>query len=117
MVLCRRPRKFCPGSFRLNLKICLIHRPFLAISTMEQYAMIDILNRLYRHCSQQQGITPNQSHALAGAACVLGSRGMPASAVREAIVELEAAFENPSVDRVIPWWPVFSGFISELSAG
>jgi hypothetical protein len=77
--------------------------------------MLQQLNALYREYFQRPGITPNQSHALADAACVLGSRGMPASAVRNAIVELEAAFENPSVCRIIPLRPIFSGFISELS--
>jgi hypothetical protein len=77
--------------------------------------MLQRLNALYRECSQRPGITPNQSHALADAACVLGSCGVPASMIRNAIVELEAAFENRSVTRIIPRRPIFSGFISELS--
>jgi hypothetical protein len=79
--------------------------------------MLQLLNARYREFSQRPGITPNQSHALADAACVLGSCGVPASMIRNAIVELEAAFENPSVSRIIPSRPIFSGFISELSRG
>jgi hypothetical protein len=79
--------------------------------------MRDSLNALYRECSQRPGITPNQSQALAGAACVLGSRGIPAQSIRNAVEELRAAFENPSIGQIIPRRPIFSGFISELSRG
>jgi hypothetical protein len=69
--------------------------------------MLQLLNARYREFSQRPGITPNQSHALADAACVLGSQGVPASMVRNAIVELEAAFENPSLGQIIPRRPIF----------
>ena len=77
--------------------------------------MRDYLNSLYRTYSCRSGITPNQSQALAGAACVLGSRGIPAGSIRHAIEELQAAFENPSIEAVIAGRPIFLGFISELS--
>ena len=79
--------------------------------------MRDALNTLYREFSQRTGITPNQSQALAGAACVLGSRGIPSGEIRNALEELRAAFENSSIDRIIARRPIFSGFISELSVG
>lgn len=77
--------------------------------------MRERLHALYRTYSSRSGITPSQSAILAEAACVLGSRGHPASVVRATIEELETAFENPSRAPVIPPRPIFSGFILELS--
>ena len=56
--------------------------------------MRELLNDLYRECSRTSGITPNQSHALAEAASVLGSVGVPTTMVRGAWQSLRAAFEN-----------------------
>ncbi|MEH2517435.1 hypothetical protein V1279_003008 [Bradyrhizobium sp. AZCC 1610] len=70
------------------------------------------LLHLYQTYSCRSGITPSQSAVLAEAACVLGSRGIPADVVRNTVEDLESAFE---IGIVIPSRPVFSGFISELS--
>lgn len=56
--------------------------------------MLNRLNCLYREASKLTGLSPWQSQALADAAFVLGSRGLPGSFIREAVLRLEAAFEN-----------------------
>ena len=72
--------------------ICLAGPP--AGSTRMEEPMRDLLNDLYRECSKRSGITPNQSHALAESASVLGSVGVPTMVVRGALQSLRAAFEN-----------------------
>lgn len=74
--------------------------------------MRERLFRAYQTYSLRSGITPNQSALLAEAACVLGSRDIPASVIRNTVEELEAAFGN---SIVIPTRPIFSGFIPEFS--
>jgi hypothetical protein len=54
--------------------------------------MRSMLSDLYREYSKRQGISPDQSHALACAATVLGSTGIPGSMLREAANQLQAAF-------------------------
>ncbi|GAB9152848.1 MULTISPECIES: hypothetical protein [Bradyrhizobium] len=56
--------------------------------------MRDRLLRAYQTYSLRSGITPSQSALLAEAACILGSRGIPVSVIRNTVEELEAAFEN-----------------------
>jgi len=56
--------------------------------------MIDVLNTLYREYSTRPGPSPGQSHALAEAAFVPGSTGIPSSMIRDAMTQLRAAFEN-----------------------
>ncbi len=53
---------------------------------------MDILCNLYRECSMKSASNPEQFQALSQAAGILGSRGTPASQVRDAIVRLCAAF-------------------------
>ncbi|SHH04976.1 hypothetical protein SAMN05443248_3500 [Bradyrhizobium erythrophlei] len=54
--------------------------------------MLELLNALYRECSMIPSPTPDQSHALAGAAMILGSCGIPSALVREAFEVLRTAF-------------------------
>jgi hypothetical protein len=53
-----------------------------------------LLNELYRECSKVPNPSPNQAHALAEAASVLGSEGVPSMMLRNAFHEVRAAFEN-----------------------
>jgi hypothetical protein len=41
----------------------------------------------------------------------MGSRGVPSQSIRNAVEELRAAFENSSLDRIIPRRPFFRDFI------
>lgn len=54
---------------------------------------MDILHGLYRECSTKTIRNPEQSHALAEAAAILGSCGIPGGRVRESISRLRSAFD------------------------
>jgi hypothetical protein len=56
--------------------------------------MIDALNTLYREYSTRPGPSPGQSHALADAAFVLGSTGIPSSMIREAMTQLRGGLRK-----------------------
>lgn len=56
--------------------------------------MLDLLNRLYREYSMAPAPSPEQYRALADAAFVLGSAGVPSAMVREAYLQLELAFRK-----------------------
>lgn len=56
--------------------------------------MREMLNTLYRECSVRPVSEHYQGLALAQAAQVLGSTGIPAGQVREAYYALQVAFDN-----------------------